>query len=240
MPAREAIRTLTRALRLPLHRRQAARRLAEFHERPRSLEEVIDAALDFGTHGLMKIKAQQIRAEILGLARAVRELEPRVILEIGTARGGTLLVWTQLASRHVISCDLRIAGYRRALYAQYPPPGSSCRVTLLEGDSHESAFRARVEQALGGDPVDFLFIDGDHTEAGVGADYRDYRGLVRPGGIIAFHDIVEKQPFPTNQVQHLWKRLKGELDTEEIVEDPHQCGFGIGLVRVPQVAGGTA
>jgi cephalosporin hydroxylase len=236
MQPRELTRELTRALRLPLHRRHALRRLGALHARPRSIEELVDAALDLGTRGWVKVKAQQIRSEILRLAEVVRALEPRVVLEIGTAKGGTLLLWTQLASAHVISCDLRVPGYRRALYERFPPPGSRCRVTLLEGNSHEPEFRARVEQALGGDPVDFLFIDGDHTEAGVSADYRDYRGLVRPGGLLAFHDIVEKQPFPDNQVQHLWKRLRSEPGSEEIVEDPEQCGFGIGLLRVPVAA----
>ncbi len=233
MQSKELFRELSRALRLPLHRRRALRRLAELHARPRSIDEIVDAALDLGTQGWVKIKAQQIRSEILGLAAVVRALEPRVVLEIGTAKGGTLLLWSQLASRHVISCDLRVPGYRRALYARFPPPGSRCRVTLLEGSSHEAAFRASVEQTLGGEPVDFLFIDGDHTEAGVSADYGDYRGLVRPGGLIAFHDIVEKQPFADNQVQQLWKRLRAEPGSQEIVEDPEQCGFGIGVLCVP-------
>ncbi len=233
MPSETLTRNLTRALRLPLHRRHALRRLAELHARPRSLDEIVDATLDLGTRGLVKVKAQQLRSEILRLADAVRALQPRVVVEIGTAKGGTLLLWTQLASAQVISCDLRVPAYRRALYERFPPPGSRCRVTLLEGNSHDPAFRARVEQELGGQPVDFLLIDGDHTEAGVSADYRDYRGLVRPGGLIAFHDIAEKQPFPDNQVQLLWRRLRAEPGSEEIIEDPEQCGFGIGLLRVP-------
>ena len=56
---------------------------------------------------------------------------------------------------------------------------------------------------------------------------------MRPGGIIAFHDILENQPLPVNQVYHLWKVLRDELDTEEFVQDSEQCGYGIGIVRVP-------
>ena len=48
-------------------------------------------------------------------------------------------------------------------------------------------------------------LEGDHSEAGVGADCRDNRSPVEPG-------------------------------SEEIVEDPEQCGFGIGLLRVPAAA----
>ena len=82
------------------------------------------------------------------------------------------------------------------------------------------------------------FIDGDHTEAGVTADYNDDKDFVRPGGLIAFHDIVEHQPLPTNQVFHLWKRLKTLAPVKEFINDPKQCGFGIGLLHVPTT--GTA
>ena len=105
-------------------------------------------------------------------------------------------------------------------------------MTLLEGNTHHPAFRERVAQMLGGEPVDFLFIDGDHTEQGVTADWEDYRGFVRSGGLVAFHDIVENQPFEENQVSRLWRRLRDEVDAEEFVGDPNQCGFGIGLVRM--------
>ena len=55
---------------------------------------------------------------------------------------------------------------------------------------------------------------------------------MRKGGLIAFHDIAERQAIPTNQVQHFWKRLRSEERTEEIIASPEQTGFGIGLVRV--------
>ena len=68
------------------------------------------------------------------------------------------------------------------------------------------------------------------------ADYHDYSPLVRPGGLIAFHDIADRQSIPTNQVQHFWRRLKSELgDTAtlmEFLDAPDQIGYGIGVVRL--------
>lgn len=147
--------------------------------------------------------------------------------------GGTLFIWANLASSKVISCDLDNASFRRSLYEAFPPPDSECKVVHLSGDSHTTAFLEKVENELGGEKVDFLFIDGDHTEAGVEADYNDYHHLVRSGGIIAFHDIVEKQAIPSNQVYYFWKRLKETANTEEFVNNPDQTGYGIGIVRVP-------
>ena len=228
------LKELSRILRLPFNRNFALRRLKEYHARPRSLEETVDWAMNFGGGGYMTIKSLQIRSEITRLARAVTALKPKIILEIGTARGGTALIWSSIASEEVISCDLEHRAAQKPLLESLTPPGSQCKVTLLTGDSHDAAFKQRLVRELGGRKVDFLFIDGDHTESGVTQDYNDYKEFVRAGGVIAFHDIVESQPLPTNQVYHLWKTIKPKAITEEFVNDPKQCGFGIGIVRIPE------
>lgn len=230
--ARTLMQRLSRRLRAPYHRRIAARRLAEYHAEPRSLEDTVHWAMNFGGKGAFRIRTVQMRGEITALARAVQTLQPRVILEIGTARGGTLLIWSSLASEEVITCDLQDNTQRASLYRALPPPGSGCRVTLLAGDSHSAGFRQRVSEQLAGRPVDFLFIDGDHSEAGVAADYQDYSPLVRPGGIIAFHDIVESQPVTSTRVHPFWERVKQGRLHEEFIADRSQCGYGIGIIRV--------
>ena len=70
------------------------------------------------------------------------------------------------------------------------------------------------------------------TEPGVRQDYEMYSPLVRKGGLIAFHDILEKQPTPQNQVYYFWKDIKQKTVTEEFVNDYDQTGFGIGIIRV--------
>jgi cephalosporin hydroxylase len=229
-----SIKHLSRALRQPLNARYAFRRLDEYHSKPHSLEEVVDWAMNFGGNGYMRVKTLQIPAEITRLAQAVRALEPRIILEIGTASGGTSLIWSHLAAERVITCDLNKMKYQTPLFTRFPPPESKCRVTLLSGDSHSPAFKARVACELNGAKADFLFIDGDHTEQGVTADYNGYKEFVRPGGLIGFHDIVEKQPLPTNQVFYLWQKLRQLGEVEEFINDANQRGFGIGVMHVSE------
>jgi cephalosporin hydroxylase len=228
-----SIKQLSRSLRQPFHARYAFKRLEEYHSQPRTLEEVVDWAMNFGGNGYMRVKTLQIPAEITRLARAVQQLQPKIILEIGTASGGTSLIWSYLATQRVITCDLNDMTHQAPLFTRFPPPGSQCRVTLLSGNSHSPEFRTRVARELNGTQVDFLFIDGDHTEQGVSADYHDYKAFVRPGGLIGFHDIVERQPLPTNQVYYLWQKLKQLAAVEEFVNDPEQRGFGIGVLHVP-------
>jgi predicted O-methyltransferase YrrM len=45
-----------------------------------------------------------------------------------------------------------------------------------------------AEAARGHEPVDFVFIDGDHSEEGLLADWEAWSPLVEPGGIVALHD----------------------------------------------------
>ncbi len=226
------LKRLRRRASAPFDRRALARRIAAYHAAPRDVERAVDAAIDLGGRGAYRVKSVQRRSEILALARAVDALAPRVIVEIGTHRGGTLFLWSQLASERVITCDLEAPGPRGVSYDSFPPPGSGVRVDVLTGDSHDSLFRERVVERLGGRPIDFLFIDGDHTEDGVEADYRDYAPLVRPGGLVALHDIAPRQAIATNRVDAFWRRLAPTVDAEAIVEDSDQVGFGIGLVRV--------
>ena len=153
-------------------------------------------------------------------------------MKIGTERGGTLFIWAAIASKKVISCDLQVMDQQRELFSKFPPKHSQCEVVLLTGDSHSQELVQHVAETLQGEQVVFLFIDGDHTEEGVESDFEMYKQFVREGGMIAFHDIVDDQPLETNQVQHFWKRLREKHEHVELIDDPAQCGYGIGVVHV--------
>jgi predicted O-methyltransferase YrrM len=44
------------------------------------------------------------------------------------------------------------------------------------------------------DPVDVVFVDGDHSEDGCRADWELWHPFVRPGGLVLFHDARLTQP----------------------------------------------
>jgi predicted O-methyltransferase YrrM len=222
----------TRLLRYPFNRTVAFAKVRKFHSCQRSLEELVDRAMDLGTSGFFRVKTWQRRSEILRLAQRVRERDPKIIVEIGTAYGGTLFIWAHCASEAAITCDIAIKPFVIPLYRSFPPPQSRCGIAALTGDTHQAAFKQRLQKTLGGRPIDFLFIDGDHRLAGVTRDFELYAELVRPGGIIAFHDILEKQPFPGNQVYHLWKKINMNFRHEELIDNPDQIGAGIGIIFI--------
>jgi len=187
------------------------------------------------------IRPMQVREEIAQLLEIISGLRPRVILEIGTARGGTLFLWTRVAAEDalLISVDLPGGpfggGYSRlrgVLYKRFAC--CSQRIELIRANSHSPDTLEKVKKLLNGRYVDFLFIDGDHTYNGVKTDYEMYSELVRPGGIIAFHDIVEHPQHPDVGVPRFWQELKKSLPLDrnyiEIVKDWKQGWAGIGVI----------
>jgi hypothetical protein len=74
-------------------------------------------------------------------------------------------------------------------------------------------------------PIDFLFIDGDHREAGVRSDWELFSPHVVPGGLVAFHDSREGSedgggwPGPTAVVTDLFGAGGSALSEWEIIAE---------------------
>jgi predicted O-methyltransferase YrrM len=47
---------------------------------------------------------------------------------------------------------------------------------------------ARELAANAGEPLDFVFVDGDHTYEGLKTDWEGWSKLLKPGAVIALHD----------------------------------------------------
>ncbi len=201
----------------------------------RSARRLVSLAFD-GFGGV--IRPFQLREELTALVETLERERPERILEIGTANGGTLFALCRTAVDHaqIVSVDLPGARYgggypawKRLLYGRFALPNQ--RLQLLRADSHVRATYDRVASLLDGKQLDFLFIDGDHTYEGAKQDFEWYKPLVRPGGSIAFHDIVPNPSEPEMGVDRLWQELKSSHEVEEFVRSWDQAGFGIGVLR---------
>ena len=79
--------------------------------------------------------------------------------------------------------ELSDTGIRKALHMEATSifrrdTGDHRRLTM---------FGYALTDALDGS-LDFVYLDGDHSEAAVAGDIRLWRPLVKPGGILAGHD----------------------------------------------------
>ena len=190
---------------------------------------------------------QQWREEITGFLNFAREEKPVNVCELGLFNGGTNLMLTHALPtvRLIIGVDLHVRNKSQLRYFSSP----SHRQVYIKGRSGDPATLDKVKQALGTEKLDLLFIDADHSYAGVKEDFMNYRRFVRDGGIVAFHDIVQDHftkfnRDPTSwagassgEVYLFWRRLKPYYEkSREFVIDYGQDGCGIGaLIYSPKV-----
>jgi predicted O-methyltransferase YrrM len=177
---------------------------------------------------IVRHRALQRSFELMTLARRVRRLRPRVIVEIGTHLGGTLFCWTKLASPDatIISVDLP-GGEPADAFSDFPSSGQ--KLICVRGDSSAPETLAEIQAKLEGRGIDFLFIDGDHRYDAVRADYERYGSLVRRGGLIALHDIVADRSRPSSEVHRLWAEVAPSVRAESILDLDSRDGFGMGI-----------
>jgi len=185
------------------------------------------------SHGL--IKPAQVPSELHRFAKMVATLRPEKVMEIGTFQGGTLCVLCRLSSptANIISVDLPggkfgggYSAMRSLLYRSF------CKyfqaMHLIRGDSHSEEVLTKVKSIT--QSLDILFIDGDHTYEGVKRDFFAYSPLVRAGGVVAFHDIVEHPRDSGCEVARFWDEIKQQYRHEEIIENLKQGWGGIGIL----------
>ena len=131
--------------------------------------------------------------ELLYLRWGVRTFRPRTVVEIGSFNG---------ASTSLMADQLRQLGtgriYAIDLFSKSPP-------TSVFGTEYWKVFDQTMQPYVGwfekidsdsktvpwDRPIDFLFIDGDHSDAGVSADIAKYAPFVHAGGCIFLHDYLD-------------------------------------------------
>jgi hypothetical protein len=111
---------------------------------------------------------QMTRCERFALAATLQKLQPRLSLEIGTYRGGSLQVLSQY-SQEVISVDIdpKVA---ETLQGRFSNVRFEC------GNSGDVLPRVVDEINTTGRTLEFLLIDGDHSSEGV---RRDINAILR-------------------------------------------------------------
>jgi predicted O-methyltransferase YrrM len=181
----------------------------------------------------LSLQATQKEPELVELVALVSERRPRAVVEIGTQHGGTFYAWCQTAQPDatLVSIDLPEGPFGGVDRPDLPRAlrgfaHSRQAVHSMRLDSREVATRTALERHLAGQAIEFLFIDGDHSLAGVSRDLELYGALVAPGGMIAFHDIVEHPEYPVCQVDRLWRRLRDDHRHVEFTVPGHERGWG--------------
>jgi GT2 family glycosyltransferase len=188
--------------------------------------------------------------ELSMLQEFLKRIKIKKLLEVGTYRGGSAMLWAHLVepwNGKVYCVDLKFdwgafwdfgysgdnyLQYRRQIYNDTP---YEKYITELQGDSHDPDFVKFVHEQVG--EVDVLFIDGDHSKEGVKRDFEAFSPLVRKGGYIIFHDIVDSEHHKRwgCYVADFWQELKKKYHYWEFIDNNEYTGsthrsMGIGVI----------
>jgi len=177
--------------------------------------------------------SMQIPLEIENLQLTVTNHNPKVIVEIGTANGGTLARWLEIPSAEtIISIDYPVGihggqGFEERTYVISDAVEQS-NLTKKEfyavnGNSKDPYLINRVNELLNGRKIDFLFIDGDHTYEGVKGDFEIYKQFLSDDAIVGFHDIINSEYHIQHNcyVSKFWNELKEEYECKEFIHTEH-------------------
>ena len=171
------------------------------------------------------IGANQHESELRFMCNLVAERKPKRILEIGVESGWSMWAWARCAADDAALMGID-AEWHSTMFSdvqsRYPwPAGERQSVKWFKGDSR-AADTVTAAHEWATTPVDFLFIDADHSYDAVMQDWANYSPLVAKGGLVGFHDVA-------NQASEAWAVLKRDHRTVEFV-DPDNAGMGMGVI----------
>lgn len=115
------------------------------------------------------------------IERAARVPNKGVVVEIGTAQGGSASLFHSTAGRRGVAIYSFDMAPSTEAYERLQQTG----VTIIAKPSVEGA---REWDRIVGRPVDLLFVDGGHALVHVLEDFNAWVPLLRPGGEVIFHD----------------------------------------------------
>jgi predicted O-methyltransferase YrrM len=110
------------------------------------------------------------------LLRLINKYKPKKVLEIGSHNGVSTEIFS-LTCESVIAIDILLSQKLQEVLDR-------CKnITFF----HEPSDSAHVK--IPNESLDLIYIDGDHETESTIKDIRNYSPKVRPGGVIAGHDI---------------------------------------------------
>ena len=172
------------------------------------------------------VEVLQDEKEFAEFMEFYKQLAPKKVLEIGSFYGGTLWHFLKYSKLETLTCiDMQIPPaderYSQMVVSRikwpswvgtYMPNG---RFNDIPGNSQWESVISTAKNLHPENDIDLLHIDGDHSYQGVKADYENYKGMVRPGGVIVFHDI-----FGIEDVNRLWEEVKRNYPKTRQITQP--------------------
>jgi predicted O-methyltransferase YrrM len=184
-------------------------------------------------------KIQQRKYEWVNFLKILNAKYPiQSALEIGCYDGGSTVGISRFC-QNLTTIDANKMRFNRNVISE------KCDYEYISDTSFSPSVKEAIYKKYNN--LDLLFIDGDHTYEGVKKDYENFSPLVKSGGMIAFHDIVDSEYHRSVNcyVSKYWNEIKQNKNYVELIYDndnnlylidnithPDVCWGGIGIIFV--------
>lgn len=133
----------------------------------------------------------QLPEDLFMMQEVIYKTRPDVLVETGTAHGGTALFYASmlelLGRGEVVSIDVEIRKYNRLAIQAHP---MSKRITLIEGSALDEKVARQVRSRIARDHKVLVALDSNHTTEHVRGELEWYAPLVTPGSYVVVFDTV--------------------------------------------------
>lgn len=150
----------------------------------------------------------QNRIEVEQASEIIEKQKPQTIVEVGRYYGGTLLTFGLLCAPDalIVSIDPTMKPGVPFVVDQLAATGRLPVLVCGLSGSVIACVHSLVEGV-----IDCLIIDGDHHAGHLTSDFKNYYPLVRPGGIVMAHDVVNRN---VSSVGREWEVIRQRCEAE--------------------------
>jgi predicted O-methyltransferase YrrM len=164
--------------------------------------------------------------ELAYLALISRSLAPQLVFEFGTFRGRTALNFALNSppSTKVLTLDLPEGwGRSQAMASAEASDAEIIRRSRTGADYAGKDVAHKIHQLVGDsltfdfspyfNKVDLVFVDGGHQDEVVSSDTRNALRMVRPGGVVVWHDFANYGNY-----SGITRAILGELPANQVFQ----------------------
>jgi caffeoyl-CoA O-methyltransferase len=109
----------------------------------------------------------------------IKMIGAKNVMEIGVFEG-----YTSLRMVEALPKDGKFTGIDINDYLKHDLKSIGPEIDFILGES------ITVMQSMNPQQFDFIFVDGDHSFANIMPEFKEVAKLIKPGGIIAYHDTI--------------------------------------------------
>lgn len=137
----------------------------------------------------LQVPTRQNPDDVWIIQEIISEVKPDVIVETGTFRGGSAMIWAMILREVNHRGKVLTIDVEGRISAELMPPVFRERVQTIVGDSIDPAVMSLVQQETRGKRV-MVILDSDHSKQHVTAELKAYSTMVSVGSYIVVQDTM--------------------------------------------------